>query len=594
MTGKIQKRILICGILGTFVFSILSWRIVHLQLYRHDYYSGKAAKQHVTRRTIHARRGQIQDVRGEVLAVSFPVSRVAMNAREIKNPELLASVLATSLPMSKEEILEKIQANKHRAYTILEKKLPETEAYKLQENLKTHGLHHISFEKHFLRVYPNDEMLCHVVGYTNYGNEDELKGVQGIEQSMENVLKGHHGYRYSERDARQREIFLYRGQEKQPQHGSNVRLTIDMGLQQIVEQEIDKAVEQYTPQGISIVMMKPQTGEILAMANRPSFNPNAIPAGNTPGMINRSVITMTEPGSIFKIVTVGAVLNEGLVNQDTIIYCENGRYFYGGTSLKDHHPYGGLSVKNILVKSSNIGSAKLAMQMGEAKLHEYVHRFGFGHLTGIELPGEIRGLVNPLPQWSKISITRIPMGHEIAATSVQLVRAMAVIANGGMLVSPHLVHTVVTDDGSVVFPDAKKQTRVISRDAARVVTEALVAVVGDEGTARRAQVKGFSVAGKTGTAQRLADDGRGYSKNKYVVSFLGFMPAERPAFVMLVMVDDANTEPGMNYGGLVAAPIFAEIAGKAARYLGLEPQVEPPAETPEPRDRTKITQLTTY
>jgi cell division protein FtsI/penicillin-binding protein 2 len=258
-----------------------------------------------------------------------------------------------------------------------------------------------------------------------------------------------------------------------------------------------------------------------------------------------------------------------------MIFCENGRFAYAGKTLKDHHPYGDLSVDDVLVKSSNIGAAKLAMMMGEQKFYEYIRRFGFGERTGVNLPGEINGSVHPPHQWTKISITRMPMGQGVGVTPMQTITAMSAIANGGHLMMPQIVHEIVDGQGATVatYPPVKIRD-VVSGQVAAQVREALKNVVSERGTAVLAKVAGFTVAGKTGTAQKVNPNGGGYLKDKYIVSFVGFLPAENPEFVGLVLLDDAKTTEELNYGGQVAAPIFSRIAEKAARYMNLEPHPE--------------------
>jgi cell division protein FtsI/penicillin-binding protein 2 len=268
-------------------------------------------------------------------------------------------------------------------------------------------------------------------------------------------------------------------------------------------------------------------------------------------------------------------LNEHKVSLDSEIFCENGVWNFGGTALHDHAPYADLSVKDILVKSSNIGAAKMAVSLGDQKFYEYIRRFGFGERTGVELPGEISGMVHSPRSWSKISITHIPMGHEIGVTPIQMCAAMCVIANGGKLVVPRIVKSVTTADGKTISSFSPTVLRqVISPQTARQIGEALRGVVSDRGTAAAAAVPGFVIAGKTGTAEKVDPHG-GYDKGRYIVSFAGYLPADHPEFVGLVVLDDAHTEkPELNYGGLVAGPIFSRIAEKAARYLDLEPHEE--------------------
>jgi cell division protein FtsI (penicillin-binding protein 3) len=346
-------------------------------------------------------------------------------------------------------------------------------------------------------------------------------------------------------------------------------------LQNIVENEIAAAMEEYSPQKATIILMRPQTGEILAMANRPDFDLNLRSEARPEEMKNRAIIDMMEPGSTFKIVAAAAAINERKLRPDSTIFCENGLWNFGGAVLHDHRAFSYLSVRDILIKSSNIGAAKLALSVGEQKFYEYIRRFGFGERTGIELPGEINGLIRPPQSWSKISITRIPMGHEIGVTPLQMTVAMATIANGGKLITPRIVKSITTPEGKAVSslsPVALRQ--VISPETAREIGDALRGVVSDRGTAAAAAVPGFTIAGKTGTAQKVNPQG-GYDQGKYVVSFAGYLPAEHPEVVGLVVLDDAQTnKPELNYGGLIAGPIFSRVAEKAARYLDLEPHEE--------------------
>src|SRR5213596_1039162 len=332
-------------------------------------------------------------------------------------------------------------------------------------------------------------------------------------------------------------------------------------------------MQQYSPQKATIILMRPLTGEILAMANRPHFDLNLRSEAKPEQMKNRAIIDMMEPGSTFKIVAAAAALNERKLRPDSSIFCENGLWKFGGAALHDHRAFSYLSVREILIKSSNIGAAKLALTVGEQKFYEYIRRFGFGERTGIELPGEINGLIRPPQSWSKISITRIPMGHEIGVTPLQMTVAMATIANGGKLIMPRIVKSITTSDGKVISSLSPVVLRqVISSETAREIADALRGVVSDQGTAAAAAVPGFVIAGKTGTAQKVDPHG-GYDHGKYVVSFVGYLPADHPEFVGLVVLDDAHTsKPELNYGGLVAGPIFSHVAEKAARYLDLAPQ----------------------
>jgi cell division protein FtsI (penicillin-binding protein 3)/stage V sporulation protein D (sporulation-specific penicillin-binding protein) len=549
------------------LFSVFSFRLVYLQIVKHDEYSGLAAEKHVYKQSIFAERGAILDANNEVLAHNIPVETVVADATHLNNRDAIIPLLREALDLSVDELSEKLQNG--RRYIVLKRGVPVATATALREKLRSQSLRGIYFERDTTRIYPNGSMLCHVIGFTDF----EHRGIQGVESSMEGYLHGQDGYRYIEHNRAGQEIVLYRGQERTPRNGYQVRLTIDLNLQNIVENELDAAMREYAPQKATIILMRPKTGEILAMANRPHFDLNQRSEAKPEQMKNRAIIDMMEPGSTFKIVTAAAALNERKVRPETTLFCENGLWNYGGRPLHDHKGYGHMSVHDILVKSSNIGAAKLAMTVGEQKFYEYIRRFGFGDRTGVELPGEIPGIIRPPRSWSKISITRIPMGHEVGVTPLQMTVAMATIANGGKLITPRIVKSITTEEGKTISSFSPVVLRqVITPETATQVSNALRAVVSERGTAAAAAVPGFTICGKTGTAQKVDPKG-GYEHGKYLVSFSGYLPAENPEFVGLVVLDDAQTKnPELNYGGLVAAPIFARIAEKAARYLDLEPQ----------------------
>ncbi len=551
------------------LFSLFSFRLVYLQMIKHDEYAGLAAEKHVYKQLIYAERGAILDANGEVLANNIPGETVVADATHTDNPEGLTRLLATTLGLSPNELSEKLSSD--RRYIVLKRQVPLATTATLRRKLEEEKLRGIYFERDSTRVYPNGSMLCHVIGFTDFNHH----GIQGVESSMEDYLHGDDGYRFIEHNRAGQEIVLYRGQERAPRDGNKVRLTIDLNLQNIVENEIDAAMREYRPQKATIILMRPETGEILAMANRPHYDLNERAEARPEEMKNRAIIDMMEPGSTFKIVTAAAAINEKKVSPETTIFCENGVWNYGGRALHDHHGYGEISVQDVLVKSSNIGAAKLALSVGDQKFYEYIRRFGFGERTGIELPGEIPGVIRPPQSWSKISITRIPMGHEVGVTPLQMTVAMAAIANGGKLVTPRIVKSITKANGEIVSTFSPTILRqVISPETAQKIGNALRGVVSDHGTAAGAAVAGFTIAGKTGTAQKVDPHG-GYEHGKYVVSFSGYMPAEHPQFVALVTLDDAKTKtPELNYGGTVAAPIFSRIAEKAARYLDLEPHEE--------------------
>ena len=553
----------------TGLFSAFSFRLVYLQMVKHDEYAGLAAEKHVHKQAIYAERGAIYDATNEVLAHNVPIETVVADDTHMNNVDALIPLLADALKLPPNELNEKLRGD--RRYVVLQREVPEVVATELRKKLRAQNLRGIYFERDSTRIYPNGAMLCHVLGFTDFDHH----GIQGVEASMDQYLHGQDGYRYIEHNRAGQEIVQYRGQERAPRNGYQIHLTVDLNLQNIVENEIDAAMKEFTPEKATIILMRPQTGEILAMANRPAYDLNLRADAKPEQMKNRAVIDMMEPGSTFKIVAAAAALNERKVHPDTTIFCENGLWNYGGRPLHDHKAYGELTVQDILVKSSNIGAAKLALNIGEQKFYEYIRRFGFGDRTGVELPGEIPGVIRPPQTWSKISITRIPMGHEVGVTPLQMAVAMSVIANGGKLVTPRVVRSITGEDGKVVTSFSPVVLRqVITPETAAQVTNALRGVVSDRGTAAAAAVPGFTIAGKTGTAQKVDPKG-GYDQGKYVVSFSGFLPADHPEFVGLVVLDNAHTKtPELNYGGLVAGPIFARIAEKAARYLDLEPHEE--------------------
>jgi len=553
----------------TALFSGFSFRLVYLQMIKHDEYAGLAAEKHVYKQIICAERGAIFDANNEVLAHNVPVETVVADATHLNNLDAIVDLVSDELKLHAHELAEKLHGD--RRYIVIKRDVPEVVADALRGKLRSQNLRGIYFEHDATRIYPNGSMLCHVIGFTDF----EHHGIQGVEASMEEYLHGQDGYRYIEHNRAGEEIVLYRGQERAPRNGYQIHLTVDLHLQNIVENEIDAAMREYTPTKATIILMRPQTGEILAMANRPHFDLNLRSQAEPEQMKNRAITDMMEPGSTFKIVTAAAALNEHKVGPGSMIFCENGVWNFGGTALHDHRPFADLSVKDILVKSSNIGAAKLALSVGEQKFYEYIRRFGFGERTGIELPGEISGLIRPPQSWSKISITRLPMGHEIGVTPLQMTVAMAAIANGGKLITPRIVKSIATDDGKTISSLSPVVLRqVISPQTARQIGDALRGVVSDRGTAAAAVVPGFTIAGKTGTAQKVDPKG-GYEKGKYVVSFSGYLPADHPEFVGLVVLDDAHTsKPELNYGGLVSGPIFSRIAEKAARYLDLQPHEE--------------------
>ena len=578
------------GVVGI-IFTGFSARLIELQVVKHEEYTKLAAQKHSIRLAVPAHRGMILDRNGEILAANIPVRKVVVDGSHVKKPGALATLAAPYLGIPRETLLAELRTRSK--YKVLLPELDEEKAMALQHAMEEKSLRGLYFHQNTTRTYPNGPLLSHVLGFLGRKdpNDEFVVGVEGIERSMEDYLKGIDGFRHIERDRTGREIVIYRGQEQAPRHGMNVQLTIDMNLQAILEAELDNAFRELKPDNATGIIMDPNTGEILAMTSRPSFNLNQIDSAKPPEMKNRAIFDMVEPGSTFKIVVASAALTERVVSQKSIIYCENGAFSYGGRILRDHHGYGQMSVHDILMKSSNIGSAKMALMLGDEKFYEYVRRFGFGERTGIALPGEIPGLVHPPSRWDRLTITRMPMGQAVAVTPLQMAMGMSVIANGGKLMRPQIIKSIQDRDGQEILSIKPEVIReVIPTSTAKFVSAALTEVVSERGTAALARVSGFSVAGKTGTAQKVDPKG-GYAAGEYIVSFVGYIPAEQPRFVCLIIVDDAKLSSGLNYGGLVAAPIFSRVAEKAARYLDLVPAPAATAALPVALGQSGVTKF---
>lgn len=571
MRWKAKRRAtIVCAFLAV-LFTGYSARLIYLQVGMHEEYTALAASKHSIRQVILAKRGMILDRSGEILAASIPVRKVIVDGSHIKDPVAVAKTASPFLGID-EDTLAKELATPSKS-KVLMTKLPEDKALACIKALDSKNQRGLYFYRDSIRTYPNGSVLSHVLGFLSRKNpEDEhLVGVEGIERAFDTYLSGEDGFRCIERDRTGREIVVYRGQEQAPKEGMNVQLTVDMGIQTILENELDSAFKELKPESAIGIIVNPKTGEVVAMANRPTYDLNDLNTASPGAMKNSSVMNMVEPGSTFKIVVASGALNEHVVTEKSQIFCENGRFSYGGRILRDHHGYGMMTVHDILVKSSNIGSAKMAMMMGDEKYYEYVRRFGFGEKTGLGLPGEITGLVHPPHRWDKLTITRMAMGHSVAVTPLQMVMGMSVIANGGKLMRPQIVRSVTDENGKEMSHFSPEVVReVVPKPVADYVRDSLMGVVDDGGTATLARVAGYTVAGKTGTAQKVNPKG-GYFDGKYVVSFCGFMPAEDPQLVCLIMVDDAKIPSNLNYGGLVAAPIFSRVAEKAARYLDIVP-----------------------
>jgi len=553
-------------------FTVVSCKLIWIQLVKQESYRAEAIRSHTRGEAVSAQRGSILDVSGRVLAQSMPLIEVRLDGKLLnENPKELP-ILASLLGVSAEWL--KGQADPENRY----QKIAEGITAETDGKIRANRLRSVRLERKTIRNYPNGSETAQILGYVNL-QEMSLAGIEkplavevgeaGVEKSMDRYLRGVAGDRRIIHEAIRREIPYFRLSDRPARDGYHVVLTVDQGIQHVVEREADALVEKYQPESLQIVVMRPSTGEILGMTSRPTFDPNQRKTFEAGSVKDRPLADIYEPGSTFKIVTVAAGLNEGVVDLNSTFFCENGEMFYGGSSLKDHEAYGMLSLREIVAKSSNIGMAKLAIQLGEEKVYEYARLFGFGQKTqkgeGI-LPGEEGGLLRPTKKWSKLSITRIPMGYEVAATNLQMALAYGTIANGGKRMEPRIIKAVVDRDNRVVLQFLPKVVcQAVKPDAAAKMVEALRGVVSDAGTAEGAQVPGYEVAGKTGTARKVVQGD--YAKDKYRSSFIGFLPADKPEFLVSIMVDEPKGK--VYYGGLVAGPAFKNIATQVAEQLHL-------------------------
>ncbi len=435
------------------------------------------------------------------------------------------------------------------------------------------GLRGVYGNRRYERYYPGRELAAHVLGYLN----KEQTPVMGVERAMDFYLKGQRGWRETEVDGHRRELAAFREREVEPRSGLHVELTIDQFVQSVVERSMQEIVEAYDPEGVCIIVSDPNSGELLGLANYPTFDPNEFWEYAVENQRNRAVTDMYEPGSTFKIVPVAAALEEGLVGPDTLIDCGQERRVYGGVNIplpRDHRNLGIVPLRTVVAKSSNRGAAYLGMLLGEQRLHDYVSRFGFGEKTGWLLGGEIGGSLMAVADWDGYTISRLPTGYAVGATPMQVHLAMAALANDGIWVGPRLLRRVIDADTGQSLPiNEVTRERIVSSETAMLMTRLLSEVVGPEGTAGRAALPGYGVAGKTGTSRKLVE-GR-YVADQHVGSFSGFFPASEPRVVITVVVDNARL-PGSAYGGVVAAPAFKEIGQRLIPHLAIK--------KPEPLD----------
>ncbi len=543
--------------LAIFLFFLLSLtlllvRLFYLQGIQRNFYYKIANEQHVVSTEIQPRRGTIFDRNMQILAENINTDSVFANARLVKDKALCAEAVAAALKLDEKFVLERLSRDK--GFVWIKRKITSQESAEIKK-LKIKGIELIEESK---RVYPGKSLACHLLGAVDIDN----KGLEGIEYSYNNYLKGQSGWLISTQDAKRKLLALYDYEFIPPKNGMNLVLTIDEIIQSIAERELRKAYEKHNAKAASIVVMDPRTGAILALANLPNFNLNDMNNRQQESIRNRAINDFFEPGSIFKVVTASGLLEEGLVALTDKFFCENGEWKLGSKVLHDVHPYGILTFKDIIVKSSNIGAVKAARLLGPDKMYKYIKTFGFLGRTGVDLPGEVVGINRPPEKWSKISMNAIPMGQEVTVTAIQLVSAISVIANNGFYVKPRVVKEIVNENGEVikVFPPVVVR-KVITPKTSVYMRYILNSVV-ESGTGKKAKVEEFKVGGKTGTAQKI-ENGT-FSHSKFIASFIGFAPYDKPLLAVAVCVDEPHP---VYYGGDVSAPVFKGVVEETLKYL---------------------------
>ena len=563
-----------------FAFCSLGVRLVHLQVFKADEYSVIANSARGNFVTLKARRGDIVDRKGNLLATTRSVVEVGMDPHSvrvedrIKFPELgrLLNVPLVVLNEAANKLTrrvgERISEVRNVRWVKLKEEVDEGTYAKIQA-LEIKGVY--GNFKHS-RLYPNRTLASHLVGYVN----KEGLSTMGVERFAEYYLKGQDGWMESEKDGRRREMPQYRSMLVEPKDGLNVELSIDRIIQGIVEEELRTIVGTYDPLSASIIVSDPASGYVLALGNVPDFDLNLFNRVDLETQRNRALSDLYEPGSTFKIVPVCGALNDSLIGAEDIVDCSESRYKVGSKSLRlpsDHHPLGKISVSEVVRKSSNRGAAQLGIKLGASRLYEYCKAFGFGQKSEFGIGGERKGILHHPKRWDGLTITRLPMGHAVSVTPMQIHQAMSAVANDGILMRPQFISRIFDNEGkTVVSFSSKSVRRVVSKSVARKVSEMLIDVVSDEGTAKRAKIDGFAVAGKTGTTQKIIE-GR-YSNRHHVASFVGYFPAESPKIAITVVVDEPKMKKGtLGYGGSVAAPSFRRVGKKIIAYLGLEPPV---------------------
>jgi cell division protein FtsI (penicillin-binding protein 3) len=537
-------------------------RLVYLQVYRHADLAARAERQQSRTVQSSAKRGDILDRRGRMLAYSVDADSIYAVPTEISDPGQAAAALCGALadctPKDRQALAERIR--KGRAFVYVRRQATPEQARRVAE-LQLEG---VGFMKENRRYYPNKDLASHLLGYVGLDNT----GLAGLEGTYDNLIKGHAGTVLIQTDARRH---AFSRLEKPPTSGASLELTIDQYVQHIAERELQAGIEYAGADGGSAIVMDPRTGEILALASYPTFNPNIYGDFDSNARRNRAIQDLYEPGSTFKIVTASAALQEKLFTPESPVDTRPGVIRFGSRVIDEDngHNYGLLTFKRVIVKSSNVGAIKIGLKVGAQRMSEYVKRYGFGHPTSPDFRGESPGIVWSASRLTDSALASVSMGYQVGVTPLQMAQAVSVVANGGELIQPRVVRAVIRDGHRQPVPK-KVLGRPISPEVAAELTGIMESVVAEEeGTGNLAKVEGYTVAGKTGTAQKVVN-GR-YSTTDYNVSFVGFVPSRKPQFVIIVVVDSPHKVPP--YGGTVSAPIFQRIASAALRQYGIAPSI---------------------
>jgi cell division protein FtsI (penicillin-binding protein 3) len=549
---RVHVRLLIIAGVAFLWMVAVGGRLTYLQLYRHSEYLSRALRQQQRSFEITPERGAIYDRNGKPLAMSIPVDSAFAVPSEIVDESLAARLLSGVVNKPQGEIEARLESS--RSFVWIARKLPPEKADAITKlNLKG-----IYLQKENQRFYPKRDLAAHVLGFVDV---DE-KGLSGIERELDSQIRGKSERIVVMADAKQR---WFDGGEAKRERGMRVVLTLDEKIQYIAERELAAAMAKTRALAGTVIVMNPNTGEILAMANWPKFNPNK--AGDAPSenWMNRAVSAIYEPGSTFKLITLAAALDQGITRPDEVFDCENGAVYISGHRIRDHLPFGMLTVSDILAKSSDVGAIKIALRLGAPRFYDYVRAFGFGSLTGVELPYESRGRLAPL-DWKPVSTAAISMGQEVGVTPIQLVTAVSAIANGGLLYKPHVIAELRRGEKVVPAEDVlatAEPKRVIRPETAATLRQLMEGVV-LHGTGPAAHLDGWTSAGKTGTGQKIDPSTGRYSPTQFFASFTGFAPINNPAVTILVSLD---SPVGLHEGGQVAAPVFKRIAEQVLPYL---------------------------